>query len=81
MLEAGLLLVLAPWTQLWERNYFGDLWPWLDVIMENMYARGAVSGVGLITAWVGLRDLIAAVMGRWTAASPDSANHDADARQ
>lgn len=72
---------MAPWTQLWERNYFGDLWPWLDVIMENMYARGAVSGVGLITAWAGLRDLIAAVMGRWAAADPGAPNHDADARQ
>lgn len=72
---------MAPWTQLWERNYFGDLWPWLDAIMENMYARGAVSGVGLITAWVGLRDLLAAVMGRWAAADAGAANNDADARQ
>lgn len=66
---------MAPWTQLWDRNYFGDLWPWLDVVMENMYARGAVSGVGLITAWSGLRDLISAIMGRWASAN------DADARQ
>ena len=55
---------MAPWTQLWERNYFGDLWPWLDGIMENMYARGAVSGVGLITAWAGVRDLWSAMKAR-----------------
>lgn len=72
---------MSPWTQLWERNYFGDVWPWLDAIMENMYMRGAVSGVGLITAWAGLRDLIAAVMGRWRAADPGARNHDADPRQ
>jgi len=61
------LLILAPWTQLWERNYFGDLWPWLDAIMENLYARGAVTGVGLVTGWVGVRELAAIVMGRWAA--------------
>ncbi|MCC7185835.1 MAG: hypothetical protein IT185_06325 [Acidobacteria bacterium] len=55
---------MAPWTLLWERNYFGDLWPWLDAIMENLYARGAVSGVGLVTTWAGVRDLFAVVTGR-----------------
>jgi hypothetical protein len=55
---------MAPWTLLWDRNYFGDLWPWLDGIMENLYARGAVSGVGLITCWTGVRDLASAIMGR-----------------
>jgi len=61
------LLILAPWTQLWERNYFGDLWPWLDAIMENMYARGAVTGVGLVTGWVGVRELASIVRNRWAA--------------
>jgi hypothetical protein len=64
------LLILAPWTQLWERNYFGDLWPWLDVIMENMYARGGVTGVGLVTGWVGVRELASIVMSRWGADEP-----------
>ncbi len=66
---------MAPWSRLWDRNYFGDLWPWLDVVMENLYARGAVSGVGLITVWCGIRDLWSAISGR-RAASDD----DADAR-
>lgn len=57
---------MAPWTRLWERNYFGDLWPWLDLVMENLYVRGAVTGVGLITAWVGVRELAAALAARWS---------------
>ena len=56
---------------MWERNYFGDLWPWLDVIMDNMYARGAVTGVGLVTAWAGLRDLVSAMKGRRASRSLD----------
>lgn len=61
---------MAPWTRMWDRNYFGDLWPALDVLMENLYARGAVTGVGLITAWTGVRDLGRAIMGRWSEPTP-----------
>jgi hypothetical protein len=67
LIEAGFLLVMAPWTPLWQRNYFAALWPWLDVLMRNGFIRGAVSGVGLITAWAGVRDLSSAFMARWSA--------------
>ena len=47
-LEVGLLLALAPWSVLWDRNYFVHLWPALGVFISNGYVRGAVSGLGLI---------------------------------
>lgn len=65
-----MLLILAPWTRLWEHNYFGDLLPWLDVAMENLYVRGAVSGVGVITAWTGVRDIASAIAARWSGRTP-----------
>ena len=43
------------------------LWPWLDITMRNHFVRGAVSGVGLITAWAGVKDLSSAFMARWSA--------------
>ena len=58
---------MAPWTPLWERNYFAALWPWLDILMSNRFVRGAVSGVGLVTAWAGVKDLSSAFMARWSA--------------
>lgn len=61
---------------MWERNYFGDLLPWLGAVMENAYTRGAVSGVGLVTAWCGLRDLIRAIVARWSDIGADSRNND-----
>ena len=67
LIEAGFLLVMAPWTPLWERNYFAALWPWLDVVMSNRVVRGAVSGVGLVTAWAGIKDLSSAFVARWSA--------------
>ena len=64
LIEAGILLVLAPWSALWERNYFGLVWPTLGAWMASAYVRGAVSGVGLVTALGGLRDLVSAFMMR-----------------
>jgi hypothetical protein len=64
LVEAGLLLIVAPWTPSWQRNYFGALFPAVGALMANEYVRGAVSGVGLITIAAGLRDLTAAVFAR-----------------
>lgn len=58
------MLVLAPWSALWDRNYFAHLIPALGALMVNPYTRGAVSGIGLITALGGLGDLVGAFMQR-----------------
>lgn len=58
LLAAGVLLVFAPWTAYWDRNQFAATMPALAAWMANDYVRGAVSGVGVITALVGLRDLL-----------------------
>jgi hypothetical protein len=64
LVEAGLVLAVAPWTLFWERNYFAVLWPLLGHVMANAYVRGAVTGIGLVTAAAGLRDLVGAIFGR-----------------
>jgi hypothetical protein len=64
LVEAGLLLVIAPWTASWQHNYFGSLFPPLGAFMVNEFVRGAVSGIGLITAFAGLRDLTSAIFAR-----------------
>lgn len=71
LIEAGVLLVLAPWSALWDRNYFGHLIPALGAAMASPYARGAVTGVGLVTALGGLRDLVNAFMQRHSSAGPE----------
>jgi hypothetical protein len=47
-LELGLMLILVPWSDMWEINYFLYQYPALGLIMKNPYLRGAVSGLGLI---------------------------------
>ena len=72
LIEAGVLLILAPWTASWDRNYFGHVWPWLGVAMRNAFARRGVSGLGLVTAVAGLRDLASALVARHHAGSGPS---------
>jgi hypothetical protein len=53
----GLLLAALPWTAFWEHNYFAQTMPWLRAVLTNNFARGAVTGLGLINLYVGLVDL------------------------
>lgn len=69
-IEAGVVLAIAPWTPFWERNYFAHAWPFVGVMMASAYVQGAVTGVGLITMMVGIRDLLNAIVGR-RATAPD----------
>jgi hypothetical protein len=47
-LELGLMLILVPWSDMWDINYFLYQYPVLGLIMKNPYLRGAVSGLGLM---------------------------------
>ena len=59
-----MLLVLAPWTELWDRNVFAQMIPSLGDWMASGFVRGGVAGVGLVTTVAGIRDLGAALLGR-----------------
>lgn len=63
-LEVGLLLIILPWTTLWDRNYLFDLVPVVHPLLHSSYARGAVSGLGVLNIALGLAEL-SGVVGRW----------------
>ncbi|HET7221033.1 MAG TPA: hypothetical protein VFJ02_23425 [Vicinamibacterales bacterium] len=56
-LEAGLILLVAPWSGFWDRNLFPSILPSLEPLFASPFARGAVSGVGAITVVAGLAEL------------------------
>jgi hypothetical protein len=67
LVEAGLILTAAPWTEWWRVNYFADLLPWLRALMGTPGLRALVVAIGLLTVAVGLTDLwllLAARFGR-----------------
>jgi hypothetical protein len=55
--EVGLLLILVPWSGMWERNYFAGSVPLLGAVIQNHFVRGAVSGLGVVSLLAGLADL------------------------
>ncbi len=47
-LTLGLALILAPWTDYWETNFFMYQYPALGLLLKNLYLRGAISGLGFM---------------------------------
>lgn len=47
-LELGMVLILVPWLEVWEANYFLYQYPLLGVFVKNPFVRGAISGLGFM---------------------------------
>lgn len=54
----GVLLLVFPWTEYWELNYFATASPALQNIWMNSYFRGAISGLGLVNIFVSFVEVI-----------------------
>lgn len=52
-----MVLLLAPWMVVWERNYFVDRLPFWENAVRLDEVRGAVSGVGLVSLGLGVWEL------------------------
>ncbi len=76
-LEAGFILIVAPWSAFWDRNFFAANAPALRPWIDNPYVRGAVSGLGGITAVAGLWEL-GGLIARRRAARPPSPQDQSD---
>lgn len=50
----GLALILVPWSDIWETNYFIYQYPSLGLIAENTFLRGVVSGLGFMNVLLSL---------------------------
>jgi hypothetical protein len=64
LIELGLLLIVVPWSAYWERNYFAQLSPLVQSLVNNNYVRGAITGLGAVNVLAALTDLAALVRGR-----------------
>ena len=55
--EAGLVLLIVPWSTYWERNYFVQWFPLVESFLTNDFVRGAVSGLGLLNLVAGFVEI------------------------
>jgi hypothetical protein len=60
-LESGLLLLIAPWSAFWERNFFVETMPGVSIVMTNHFVRGAVSGIGAVCLGAAFAELAAMI--------------------
>jgi hypothetical protein len=47
-LLVGVILVVAPWTTLWESNYLLNAHPVVRAFVLSAFTRGSVTGLGLV---------------------------------
>ncbi|MDA0203859.1 MAG: hypothetical protein O3A53_10640 [Acidobacteria bacterium] len=62
--EIGLILLMLPWTLLWDRNYFLSLNVSAQRLMLSSYVRGGVSGLGLVNLWFAASETVRLIRGR-----------------
>ena len=53
-LELGLVLILVPWSEIWETNYFLYQYPSFAFFANNPFTRGAISGLGIMNVFLAL---------------------------
>jgi hypothetical protein len=57
-IEAGIFLLLVPWSIVWTHSYFAQIAALRDLLLSG-FVRGAVSGVGVLHLIVGSVDFLA----------------------
>lgn len=62
--EVGSVLLMLPWTLLWDNNYFFSLQPQHSEFWLSNQLRGAVSGIGLVNLWMGGLELARVIVRR-----------------
>jgi hypothetical protein len=57
-LEVGIFLMLVPWSVIWERNYFLQVYPGLRPLLLDPTFRGAISGLGVANVYFVLHEVM-----------------------
>jgi hypothetical protein len=56
-LEVGVVLLVFPWSEYWDNNFFSNLIPSMRELWDNPYLRGAVSGLGIVNIYISFSEL------------------------
>ena len=56
------MLIVAPWTTFWDRNYFVESLPLLEGVLTSHVVRGGVTGVGVLSVGVAVVDVAATII-------------------
>ena len=56
--ELGMLLVVLPWSPLWNDNYLLLNFPKLRALVQWGFVRGAITGLGVVDIWLGIGEAV-----------------------
>ena len=56
-LEIGVVLLIMPWSEYWDNNFFATWTPAARDFWESSYVRGAVSGLGIVNIFISFTEL------------------------
>lgn len=56
-LEVGVVLLVLPWSDYWDNNFFSTWIPSFQDLWDNTYLRGAVSGLGVVNVVIAFSEL------------------------
>ncbi len=56
-LEVGLFLLVFPWTESWDANFFSGMAPQWHGVWVNPYFRGGVSGLGVLNLYISFLEI------------------------
>lgn len=54
----GVFLVILPWGPVWTGNRLLMAYPDLRVLVDNGFARGVCSGLGVLDIWIGFWEAV-----------------------
>jgi hypothetical protein len=56
--ELGIFLIVFPWSQYWDNNFFLFHFAFLRPLILNNYFRGAVTGLGVVDLALGFLEAV-----------------------
>lgn len=56
--ELGVFLLVFPWLEAWDINWFATFSPEAHELWINPYFRGAISGLGLVNVFISLMEVV-----------------------
>jgi hypothetical protein len=56
-LEVGVVLLVFPWSDYWDNNFFATWLPKFHELWGNSYLRGGVSGLGVVNIAIAFGEL------------------------
>ena len=57
-LQLGLMLVVLPWEPVWNTNVFLLKFPTVHAVLQHLFIRGLVTGLGVVDLWIGISEAV-----------------------